>query len=199
MGDLENISLSYCLEALSIYFEIIIWRKLKKDHASLFLNLIDRSRFNRRIKGLSNIITQVQEHISQKIENQIQTMVVHSIVVPVFKISREKLHKSFKESFEKAPAKGYSAVNRNWSIGDKLHIINFYSGVVPQTGIAKGNVFDMNYFKEINQLLQKKQLTTIEYISQCDLFDSFQLSLNYLLAVNNMSTKSILKTINQSD
>lgn len=131
MGDLENILLSYCLEALSIYFEIILWRKLKKDHASLFLNLIDRIRFNRLIKRLSNIFTQVQEHISQKIENQSQTMVAHSIIIPGFKMEREKLHKSIKESFETASAKGYSAVFRNWSIGDKLHIIIFYNGVVP--------------------------------------------------------------------
>lgn len=72
-------------------------------------------------------------------------MIVDAIAV--FKIAREKSHKSFKESFEKAEAKGFCAVNRKWFIGYKLHIIIFDNGVVQQSGITKGNIFEINYLK----------------------------------------------------
>jgi hypothetical protein len=48
MNDLEIVSLSCCMEALSIDSENLLWSKLKKEYSSDFPNLIDRSRFNRR-------------------------------------------------------------------------------------------------------------------------------------------------------
>jgi len=57
-------------------------------------------------------------------------MVVDSIPVPVIKIAREKTHKAFRHTFETAPAKGYSAVNKGWFIGYKLHVVIYDNGVV---------------------------------------------------------------------
>ncbi|RWZ87562.1 MAG: hypothetical protein EO766_10565 [Hydrotalea sp. AMD] len=68
------VALSCCMEALSIYSENLLWSKLKTDYASLFPNLIDRRRFNRR--RLTPFIIQVQEHISAKLENLSELMVI---------------------------------------------------------------------------------------------------------------------------
>ena len=89
MNDLEVISLACCMEALSIDSENLLWSKLKKDYATSFPNLIDRSRFNRRRKRLLPYIIEVQNNISARLENQSQTMIVDSIPVPVIKMARE--------------------------------------------------------------------------------------------------------------
>lgn len=99
MNDLEVVSLACCMEALSIDSENLLWSKLKKDYAPSFPNLIDRSRFNRRRKRLTPFILQVQDHISSRLENQSQTMIVDSIPVPVVKMAREKSFKAFRKSF----------------------------------------------------------------------------------------------------
>ncbi len=114
MNDLEILALACCMEALSIDSENLLWSKLKTDYASLFANLIDRSRFNRRRRRLTPFILQVQEHVSSRLENLSQTMVVDSIPVPVVKLVREKTFKAFKKSFDTAPAKGYSSINKSW-------------------------------------------------------------------------------------
>jgi len=181
MNDLEIISLSCCMEALGIDSENLLWSKLKTDYSSLFSNLIDRSRFNRRRKRLSDCILRLQEHVSRRLENLSQIMVVDSIPVPVIKMAREKTHKAFRQTFETAPAKGYSAVNKGWFIGYKLHVVIYDNGVVQQSGITKGNVHDINFLKNIEHLPGEKQiLGDRAYISktlQMDLFDQYQVKL----------------------
>lgn len=181
MNDLEVVSLACCMEALSIDSENLLWSKLKKDYASVFPNLIDRTRFNRRRKRLTPFIVQVQDHISSKLEKQSQTMIVDSIPVPVVKMAREKSFKAFRESFETAPAKGWSAVNKSWFIGYKLHVIIFDNGVVQQSGITKGNVHDINFLKQVENLPAKKKIIGDRaYISktlQMDLFEQYNVTL----------------------
>jgi hypothetical protein len=181
MNDLEIVSLACCMEALSIDSENLLWSKLKKDYASAFPNLIDRSRFNRRRKRLTPFILQVQDYISSKLENQSQTMIVDSIPVPVIKMAREKSYKSFRKSFDTAPAKGWSAVNKNWFIGYKLHVVIFDNGVVQQSAITKGNVHDINFLKQVKDLPgHKKILGDRAYISktlQMDLFEQYNVTL----------------------
>ena len=178
MNDLEIISLSCCMEALGIDSENLLWSKLKTDYSSLFSNLIDRSRFNRRRKRLFDCILRLQEHVSGRLENLSQIMVVDSISVPVVKMAREKTHKAFRQTFETAPAKGYSAVNKGWFIGYKLHVVIYDNGVVQESGMTKGNVHDINFLKNIKHLPGEIQiLGDRAYISktlQMDLFDHYQ-------------------------
>jgi hypothetical protein len=53
---------------------------------------------------------------------------------------------------ETAPSKGYSAVNKGWFIGYKLHVVIYDNGVVQQSGITKGNVYNINYLKSVSKL-----------------------------------------------
>lgn len=181
MNDLEVVALSCCMEALSIDSENLLWSKLRTDYVSLFPNLIDRNRFNRRRRRLTSFILRVQEYISARLENLSQTMVIDSIPVPVVKMAREKTFKAFKKSFETAPAKGYSAVNKGWFIGYKLHLVIFDNGVVQQSGITKGNVDDINFLKQINELPVHKQIIGDRAYNsktlQMDLFEQYQVKL----------------------
>ena len=158
MTDLQIVTLSLCMEALSIDSENLLWYKLKTDYTKLFPNLIDRSRFNRRRKRLQSQIAKVQEIVSGKLEHKTKTMIIDSVPVPVVKLAREKSYKSFRKDYETSPAKGFSAVNKSWFIGYKLHVIIYDNGVVQQSGITKGNVHDINFLKNVESLPNKKTL-----------------------------------------
>jgi hypothetical protein len=193
MNDLEVVALSCCMEALSIDSENLLWSKLKTDYITLFADLIDRSRFNRRRRRLAPLILRVQEYVSKRLEDLSQLMVVDSIPVPVVKMAREKTFKAFRQSFETAPAKGYSAVNKGWFIGYKLHVVIFDNGVVQQSGITKGNVHDINFLKHINELPVHKQIIGDRaYISktlQMDLFEQYQVKLRVPFRTNQHDYK----------
>jgi len=193
MADLQVISLSCIMEALGIDSENLLWSKLKTDYPGLFPNLICRTRFNRRRKRLQGYIMKVQDKISEKLEGQSQAMVIDSIPVPVVKLARERMYKSFRKSFETAPAKGYSAVNKGWFIGYKLHVIIFDNGVVQQSGITKGNVHDINFLKTISKLPSGKQLLGDRaYRSkplQMDLFDKYKVKLRVPFRINQHDYK----------
>lgn len=188
MSDLEVISLACCMEALSIDSENLLWSKLKKEYMSDFPNLIDRSRFNRRRKRLIPFIEKTQQLIATKLDNQSPRLVVDSVPVPVVKMAREKTYKAFKKSFETAPAKGYSAVNKGWFIGYKLHVVIYDNGVVQQSGITKGNVHDINFVKHIEDLPHGKELLGDRaYISkgvQVDLFENYEVKLKVPFRLN---------------
>ncbi|ATL48909.1 IS982 family transposase [Chitinophaga caeni] len=188
MNDLQIVSLSCCMEALGIDSENLLWSKLKTDYADQFTNLIDRSRFNRRRKRLAEKVERVQHHIGRRLDHLSSTMIVDSVPVPVIKMVRERTFKSFKHDFDTAPAKGYSAVNRSWFIGYKLHVIIYDNGAIQQAGITKANVHDINFLKQLDRLPAKKSLLGDRaYISQTvqmDLFDNYQVRLKVPLRHN---------------
>ena len=64
----------------------------------------------------------------------------------------ERRYKAFLKSFETAPEKGYSAVNRGWFIYYELHVVIFDKGLIKLSSINKGNVHDINYLKSIDYL-----------------------------------------------
>lgn len=181
MNDLEIIALSCCMEALCIDSEHLLWSKLTKEYAGKFKNLIDRTRFNRRRKRLSGFIEQAQHRISSRLDKYSKRLIVDSVPVPVVKLAREKTFRAFKKSFETAPAKGYSAVNKGWFIGYKLHVIIYDNGVVQQSAITKGNVHDINFVKQLAGLPKDKELLGDRaYISktvQLDLFEKYSVNL----------------------
>jgi hypothetical protein len=193
MADLEVIALSCTMEALGIDSENLLWSKIKKDYPGMFVQLICRTRFNRRRRRLQPYIVKVQDKISAKLEDQSETMVIDSIPVPVVKMARERTYKAFRRSFETAPAKGYSSVNKGWFIGYKLHVVIFDNGVVQQSGITKGNVHDINYLKSLRKLPAQKQLLGDRaYRSkplQIDLFDKYQVKLRVPFRINQHDYK----------
>lgn len=181
MADLDVIALACMMEALGIDSENLLWSKIKKDYPRLFPHLICRTRFNRRRRRLQAYIVKVQDKVAARLEGQSQSLVIDSIAVPVVKMARERTYKAFRKDFDTAPAKGYSAVNRGWFIGYKLHVVIFDNGIVQQSGVTKGNVHDINYLKGIDKLPPKKQLLGDRaYRSnplQIDLFDKFKVKL----------------------
>ena len=193
MSDVQIIALSCMMEALSIDSEHLLWAKLKTDYHGLFPGLICRTRFNRRRRRLQSYITELQDKIGKQLEGHSNIMVIDSIPVPVVKLAREKTYKSFRKDFATAPAKGYSAVNRGWFIGYKLHVVIFDNGVVQQSGVTKGNVHDIRYLKDITKLPEGKYLLGDRaYRSmplQIDLFERYEVRLKVPYRINQHDYK----------
>jgi hypothetical protein len=125
LSDLQVVTLACLMEAIGIDSENLLWSKLKNDFLGLFIHLICRTRFNRRRKRLQGYIMKVQHKISDRLESLSQIMAVDSVPVPFVKVAREWSYRAFRKNFEPAQAKGYSAVNRGWFIGYKLHVVIF--------------------------------------------------------------------------
>lgn len=193
MSDIEVIALSCMMEALGIDSENLLWAKLKTDYSSLFAELICRTRFNRRRRRLQPYISSLQDKIGKQMEGYSDTMVIDSVPVPVVKLAREKTYRSFRKDFETAPAKGYSAVNRGWFIGYKLHVVIFDNGIVQQSGLTKGNVHDIRFLKDITGLPAGKYLLGDRaYQSlplQTDLFERYEVKLKVPYRVNQHNYK----------
>jgi hypothetical protein len=181
LSDVQIVALSCTMEALGIDSENLLWSKLKTDYSSLFPRLICRTRFNRRRRRLQPRIEAVQTKVAVCLAEESEVLVVDSIPIPVVKLARESTYTSFKQSFDTAPAKGYSAVSRGWFIGYKLHVVIYDNGVVQQSALTKGNVHDINFLKEVENLPQGKLLLGDKaYRSmplQMELFEKFEVKL----------------------
>jgi hypothetical protein len=131
MSDCEVIALSILCELIGIDSENYLFGKLKSDHYEDFLNLIHRSRLNRRRKQLGDLIAMLNYRISSFLNEGEDTYLVDSIPIPIYKIASERSCKICNEVFETAPDKGYSAVSLSWYFGYKLHLATLIRGCAP--------------------------------------------------------------------
>lgn len=183
MNDLEVIALAVCAESASIDSENWLFSKLKTDYADRFPELIDRTRFNRRRRFLKDYILEFTKRISMNIGADESVNLVDSMPCPIVKNSREKGYKICKENLTTAPRKGYSAVDRKYYIGYKLHLITNQYGVFQDMQITPANVHDIQFLKQIDpeQYMEGKVLVGDRgYISskvQTDLFNDYKIEL----------------------
>ncbi len=112
LSDCEIIALVLTAESLGIYSENYLFGKLKHDYSTEFPGLIHRCNFNRRRKVIFPWLQQLNEHLAKQMNEGENVFIVDSIPVPICKIVREKSSRIYKENFDTAPDKGYSAVNK---------------------------------------------------------------------------------------
>ena len=182
MSDCQIIALSITGESLGIDSESFLWGKLKSEHSQDFPNLIDRSNFNRRRKRLYPFIEQLNKTIAGFINEGEDFYLVDSIPIPICKNVREKSSKVCKENFETAPNKGYSAVNKTWYFGYKLHLLTSVRGVFHSMDLTKASVHDVQYLSQVKHsgLNNCTLLGDKGYLSstqQLDLFSSCNIKL----------------------
>jgi len=182
MTDCEIIALSLTSESLGIDSENYLWGKLKCDHSSDFPNLIDRCNFNRRRKKLYPYIELLNQTVANEMNLDEDVYLVDSIPVPVCKLAREKQVKICKEQFETAPDKGYSAVNKAYYFGYKLHMITSVRGIFHSMDLTKASVHDVHFLSQLKYtglnnctLIGDKGYLSSEY--QSDLFSINQVKL----------------------
>jgi hypothetical protein len=149
LSDCQIIALSVTAESIGIDSENYLFGKLKKDYKADFPNLIHRCNFNRRRKLLALYLEQLNQFLADQMNEHENVFIVDSIPVPVCKIVREKSSRVCRENFETAPDKGYSAVNKAWYFGYKLHLVTSVKGVFHSMDLSKASVHDIHYLNDV--------------------------------------------------
>lgn len=195
LSDCEVISLAICMEALSIDSENLLWHKLRTDYWEDFPNLPHRTRFNSRRKCLNAWIEKLNRQMATQLSEGENIFVVDSMPVPICKNARESRLRICKEHFETSPDKGYSAVNKSYFIGYKLHLLTTYTGIYFCMDLSKASVHDLHYLKDVkhSNLNNCTLLGDAGYISseqKTDLFSSSNVKLEVPCRSNQKDYKT---------
>lgn len=148
LSDSEIVALSLSAESIGIDSESYLFGKLYADHFHDFPALPHRSNYNRRRRILSPIISLLTQRLSSQLNEDENVFLIDSIPVPVAQLAREKQSKICKQHFETAPDKGYSAVQKNWFYGYKLHMVTSAKGVFHSMDLSKASVHSLSRLRE---------------------------------------------------
>jgi IS5 family transposase len=197
MNDLEVIALAVCSESAGIDSENLLFSKLKTDYRLSFPNLVDRSRFNRRRRGLGEYIQELTKRLAITMGVDSNIDLVDSVPCPIVKNSRERSFKICKEDPDNQPKKGWSAVDQRYYIGYKLHLLTSEYGVIQDMQLTPANVHDINFLKKLDPesySLGKTILGDKGYISarlQVDLFTQYEINLQVPYKSNQENTSEM--------
>ncbi len=138
-------------ESIGIDSETYLFGKLNKDYRANFTNLVHRCNFNRRRKTLAAYLQQLNQSLADRMNEGENVFIVDSVPVPICKLAREKPSKVCRECFETAPDKGYSAVNKPYYFGYKLHLATLANGVFHAMDLSKASVHDIHYLNDLKK------------------------------------------------
>jgi hypothetical protein len=184
MSDLEVMALAIASEAASIDSEKLLFVILNSDYRHRFPNLIDRTRFNRRRRRLQPWFLEYCKGLGQSISTGTRLNIVDSMPCPVVRNAREHSFTICKENPSTAPRKGYSAVDRRYYIGYKLHLLIDEHGIFQDIAVTPANVHDINFLKELHYedyTMGSQILADKGYVSatlRADLFTSYDIELS---------------------
>jgi hypothetical protein len=143
MSDLQIVALAIASELVQIDSESALWVELERNHKKRFPNLIHRTRFNIRNKQMLDYINCCCESIASKLNKYEDTFVIDSVPIPVIRSVREQRSSIFrKESNAVKAIKGYSAIDKSYYLGYKVHLCCSTRGVVQEFAITSANVYD---------------------------------------------------------
>lgn len=183
MSNLQVIALAVSSESACIDSENFLFSKLRTDYKSKLPELIDRTRFNRRRRMLSDQILELTKRMAMTMNMDSDVSIVDSMPCPIVKNSREKSFSICKEDPENPPTKGFSAIDRHFYIGYKLHLLINEHGVFQDLQVTPAHVHDLNFLKTIQPEEYSYGMTMLAdkgYISQAvqtDLFTHYQIDL----------------------
>ena len=185
ISDIELVAIDLTAQYMSIDSEHQLFRVLKSIN---FENLIDRTVYNRRKRGLINYIDEIRMTISEKFNEFEEYFIVDSMPLEACKLSRSTRSKICKESFYSSPDKGFCASQQMYFYGYKLHATCSVQGVFKSIDISKASVHDIHYLKDIKtQLSDCVLLGDKGYLSQelqLDLFETAKIKLEVPMRKN---------------
>lgn len=149
-SDAEVIALNLTAECLMLDSENYLFKLLAKQRHH-FMNLIDRSNFNRRKKNLFAYMEIMRKHLAQSLCEGEDTFVVDSMPLAICKFSRAKRIKICKEAFESVPDYGFCAAQNANYFGYKLHGITSVNGVITDFDLSKASTADIHFINDIKE------------------------------------------------
>lgn len=196
LSDCDILALALSAESIGIDSETYLFGKLKNDYFEQFPQPIHRCNFNPRKKVLAWYLQRLNQFLADRMNEGENVFIIDSIPVPICKIAREKSSKICRENFETAPDKGYSAVNKAYYYGYKLHMITSVNGVFHSMDLSKASVHDSRYLNDVKHsglnnctLVGDKGYLSKTY--QIDLFSSAKIELKTPLCSNQEDKKAI--------
>lgn len=147
-SDARVIALNLTAECLMIDSENYLFKLLNK-YKHIFMNLIDRSNFNRRKKNLFKYMEIMRKHLAQSLCDGEDTFVVDSMPLAICKFSRAKRLKICRETFESIPDYGFCAAQNLTYFGYKLHGITSVNGVITDFDLSKASIADIHFLNDI--------------------------------------------------
>ena len=190
LADIEIVAIDLTAQYMSIDSEHQLFRILRSID---FKNLIDRTVYNRRKRGLINFIEQIRVTLSEKFNEFEEYFIVDSMPLEVCKLSRSSRSKICKESFYCSPDKGYCASQQLHFYGYKLHAVCSVNGIFKSLDISKASVHDVNYLDDIKMQLSDCVLIGDKgYVGkeqQLDLFETVNIKLEVPMRENQKNYK----------
>ena len=178
LSDIEVVAIDLTAQFMSIDSEHQLFRVLK---GIKFENLIDRSVYNRRKRGLAQYIEQIRLALSEKFNAFETYFIVDSMPLEACKLSRSSRSKICKEVSKSSPDKGFCASQNYYFYGYKLHAVCSVQGVFKSIDISKASMHDIHYLKDIKgQLSDCVLIGDKGYIShqqQLNLFETANVKL----------------------
>lgn len=172
LSDIELVAIELTSQYMSIDSEHQLFRLLK---SIAFDNLIDRSVYNRRKRGLAPFFEQIRVGLSECFNSFEHYFIVDSMPLEACKLSRSSRSKICKEQFYSSPDKGYCASQQTYFYGYKLHAICSIQGVFKSIEISKASTHDLHYLKDVKQQLSDCVLIGDRgYVSSQQQLDLFQ-------------------------
>ena len=107
LSDVHIVCFSLLAEAYSKDSENWYWNSIREEHTLDFINLIDRSNFNRRRKRLALVTQSITEHLSKLICPNEDIFIVDSIPVPVCQLAVKSEVKYAKKILKQALIKDF--------------------------------------------------------------------------------------------
>lgn len=170
-SDIEIVTLAVLAETLGVDSENYLFSKLKTEYSADFINLPDRSNFNRRRRRLQHYVMIICDWVAKHIEKDDKVFVIDSMPLPICKPGRVFRSKVCKDDVHVQPAKAYHAAHKIYYYGFKLQLIVSKQGIPITAGMTAANVHDVKYLG---------MLDFDEQLSNCELVgDKGYLSLGY--------------------
>jgi hypothetical protein len=171
LSDIEVVTLAVLAETLGVDSENHLFSKLKTEYFADFVNLPDRSNFNRRRRRLQHYVMIICDWVAKQIEKDDKVFVIDSMPLPICKPGRVFRSKVCKDDQHVQPARSYHAAHKVYYYGFKLQLIVSQQGIPITAGMTAANVHDVKYLG---------MLDFDEQLSNCELIgDKGYLSLGY--------------------
>jgi len=141
--DSEVITLSVVAELVGLDEEVAFLTSVRRNHPTLFPQLPERSRYNRRRRALAAATNVVRRQLQQRgwadlAADERDPCRIDSLPVPVVDFA----HATGRHRWRGHAAYGYNATEQQTIYGFKLHLLATHSGLILDFALVPANVAD---------------------------------------------------------
>lgn len=180
-SDLIIISLKLASEAMGINSENNLYHRLEADYSRLRNMLPDRSNFNRRCRSLTAFIDVCAEKMVEAISLSSNEYIIDSSPLPICRNARIPRIKIMRDDPEMFPARGWSACDKGYFYGYKLHLLTCSNGLIYSYYVTPGNIHDSDLTMDLCTNTSDAEIYGdkgyINKLKQLDLFENCNTSL----------------------